>query len=161
MKSTLPAEEIVQLIDAHFAALVLFARQWIPDGTEDVVQESLVKLVELSRTKEKPDNPVAWLYKVVRNRAISQFRKISNRLKYEQKAAGEKSVWFISASVNGYDSEEIADMLKRLPVEQREIVIQRIWGGLSFDEIADTTNASRTTVFRRYTEAIETLRKFF
>ena len=161
MKSTLSAEEIVQLIDAHFAALVLFARQWIPDGAEDVVQESLVKLVELSRTKGKPDNPVAWLFKVVRNRAISQFRKISNRLKYEQKAADVKPVWFMPTSINGIDSEEITEMMKRLPVEQREIVIQRIWGGLSFDEIADATNTPRTTVFRRYTEAIENLKKNF
>jgi len=46
-----------------------------------------------------------------------------------------------------------------LPMEQREIVIPRIWGGLTFDEIAALTGDSRTTVHRRYGEALETLRE--
>jgi len=49
--------------------------------------------------------------------------------------------------------------LDALPMEQREVVIARIWGGLTFDEIAALTGDSRTTVFRRYGEALEVLRE--
>jgi RNA polymerase sigma-70 factor (ECF subfamily) len=46
-----------------------------------------------------------------------------------------------------------------LPPEQREVVIARIWGGLTFDEIAALVRDSRTTVHRRYNEALATLRE--
>ena len=42
-------EGLVRLVDAHAAALVLYARQWcaVP---EDIVQEAFLKLVEAAET---------------------------------------------------------------------------------------------------------------
>ena len=60
-------EAFGRLVDEHTGALVLYARQWC-SAPEDVVQEALLKLV--AQTKA-PDHPVAWLYRVVRNAAIS------------------------------------------------------------------------------------------
>ncbi|MFG0263502.1 MAG: sigma factor-like helix-turn-helix DNA-binding protein [Novipirellula sp. JB048] len=36
--------------------------------------------------------------------------------------------------------------MQALPLEQRETVVARIWGQLSFEEIATLTNSSRSTV---------------
>jgi DNA-directed RNA polymerase specialized sigma24 family protein len=58
------------LIDRYSAALVLYARQWCT-APEDVVQEAFLKLVQ---QREPPLQPAAWLYRVVRNGAISQAR---------------------------------------------------------------------------------------
>ena len=52
-----------QLVDRHAAALELFARQWC-DTPEDVVQEAFVKLAP---QRTLPENPAAWLFRVVRN----------------------------------------------------------------------------------------------
>ena len=64
------AEMLKQLLDRHGGPLVLYARQWC-DSPEDVLQESLIKLVRL---KKPPDHPVGWIYRAVRNGAISAAR---------------------------------------------------------------------------------------
>ncbi|MHC5544342.1 RNA polymerase sigma factor, partial [Singulisphaera rosea] len=56
-----------RLLDRHSAALELYARQWC-DVPEDVVQEAFLKL---SAQGLVPSRPAAWLFRVVRNGAIS------------------------------------------------------------------------------------------
>jgi hypothetical protein len=61
------------LLDEHGGALALYAVQWT-DAADDCVQEALI---ELARQPAVPASPVGWLYRVVRNRAISQFAQPS------------------------------------------------------------------------------------
>ena len=49
--------------------------------------------------------------------------------------------------------------LKRLPFEQREVVILRIWKELRFAEIAEMLGINLSTVKSRYRLGIERLRK--
>jgi len=71
------AELLGRLFDQHAAALVLYARQWCATP-EDVVQDALLKLV----AQKKPTQcAVAWLYRVVRNGAISAARSSKRRLR--------------------------------------------------------------------------------
>ena len=80
-------ELLGRLLDAHGAALTLYARQWC--GTpEDVVQEAFV---QLARQSCLPDQAVAWLYRVVRNTAISAARSDSRRRRHEAAAAAPSS----------------------------------------------------------------------
>src|SRR5580700_8372237 len=83
-------EHLGYLIDRHSAALSLFARQWCA-GAEDVVQEAFIKLV---RQKTAPRQPIAWLYRTVRNGAISQCRAERRRQAHETRAAGQTPQWF-------------------------------------------------------------------
>ena len=43
--------------------------------------------------------------------------------------------------------------------EQREVIVARHWGGLSFEQIAEVVGCSASTAFRRYTAGVEDLRK--
>src|SRR5690348_2241413 len=95
-------EALGQLLDRHAAALVLYARQWT--GTpEDIVQEAFLKLVA---QKTVPAHPVAWLYRVVRNAAISALRAAERRRRHESVAAARAPVWFQPADLGGLDAEE-------------------------------------------------------
>ena len=58
--------QLGDLIDRLGPALVLYARQWAA-APEDVVQDAFLRLVEARRP---PDDPAAWLFAVVRNRAM-------------------------------------------------------------------------------------------
>ena len=60
-------ELLGRLFDRHAAVLELYARQFC-DCPEDVVQETLIELAGQPRS---PDDPAAWLFRVVRNKAIS------------------------------------------------------------------------------------------
>jgi RNA polymerase sigma-70 factor (ECF subfamily) len=49
--------------------------------------------------------------------------------------------------------------LQGLPIEQREIVVARLWGGLNFEQIAEVAGCSVSTAFRRFSAGIDALRK--
>lgn len=148
-------EFLGSLIDGHAAALVLFARQWC-SAPEDVVQEALV---ELARLRQAPPAPVPWLFRTVRNRAISRYRADRRRAHYEKQAAEAKCTWFeLPEDPGGLDAVAAAERLAELPVEQREVIVAHLWGGLTFEQIAELSDSSAATVWRRYSAGLAALR---
>jgi len=148
------ASDFARLVDAHAAPLVLYARQWC-DAPEDVVQEAFLKLVRQWRV---PEDAVAWLYRVVRNGALDAAKLARHRQRRESVAA-RPARWFVEPEVDGLDAETAVAALQRLPVEQREVIVARHWGGLSYEQIAAVAGCSASTAFRRYTAGVEVLRK--
>jgi RNA polymerase sigma factor (sigma-70 family) len=146
-------ERLAQLLEAHGAALELFASQWT-QSPPDVVQEAFV---ELARQSIIPDNIVAWLYRVVRNRAASEARSARRRKRRESTVASGRECWF-QTSHGGPDAEEVTEALRSLPEGLREVLVARIWGGLTFEQISEVNQTSAATAFRRYEEAISLLR---
>jgi RNA polymerase sigma-70 factor (ECF subfamily) len=142
-------EILGRLFDEHAAALALFARPWC-DAPEDVVQDAFVAL---ARQAPAPDRPVAWLYRVVRNGAIAAARRSRRRKRREQRAAGRESTggapWF-DATDDRIDAAQAARLLDELDAETRAIIIARVWGGLTFEDVARLQGCSLTTAHRRY-----------
>ena len=147
-------DRLAFLIDRYAAALELYARQWcaLP---EDVVQEAFVKL---ARQSVEPRQPGAWLYRVVRNAAISAGRSTRRRLQHEAEAA-IRTPWFTTDPSARLDSQAVTDELAGLPLEQREVIVAHLWGGLTFDQIAELISTSPATAFRRYTAGLTDLRR--
>src|SRR6516162_3278565 len=79
-------EILGRLFDEHGAALLLFARQWC-DSPEDIVQDAFVAL---AAQKTAPDHAVAWLYRVVRNKALAASRHSRRRRQREERAASRE-----------------------------------------------------------------------
>jgi RNA polymerase sigma factor (sigma-70 family) len=146
--------DIARLIDTHAAPLVLYARQWCGEP-EDVVQEAFLKLV---RQQRPPNDPVAWLYRVVRNTALD-IAKMARRRQRRESASARPVRWFVEPEVDGLDAESAVAALQRLVPEQREVIVARHWGGLSYEQIADVAGCSASTAFRRYLAGVEELRK--
>lgn len=145
------ADWLGQLLADHGAALVLYARQ-LCRTPEDVVQQALIELVSQA---QRPENAVAWLYRMVRNRAISTSRSDRRRIAREAQAAAPEA-WFDSAA-SRLDADEAAQALAGLPLELREVVVARIWGQLKFADIAELVGTSLSTTQRRYEQAIREL----
>ena len=148
-------EVLGQLFDQHAAALVLYARQWCATP-EDVVQEALLKLVA---QKKPPDQPVPWLYRVVRNGAISAVRSSKRRRYHEGVAATRAPAWFIPAEAAGIDGAVATAALQALPLEQREAIVAHLWGGLTFEQIGELTGSSSSTAHRWYLAGLSALRE--
>ena len=144
------------LLDRYLAALVLYARQWC-HAPEDVVQEAFIKL---ARQTEPPLHPVAWLYRAVRNRAISESRAERRRTAHEGNVASRAALWFTPAEdPAGLDAQAATTALTGLPLDQREIIVAHLWGGLTFEQIADLTGGSAATCWRRYSAGLAALRQ--
>jgi RNA polymerase sigma factor (sigma-70 family) len=148
-------EVVTRLWDEHGAALALYARQWC-DVPEDVVQEAFLLLV---RQGVAPDNPLGWMYRVVRNRAINAARGGGRRSRREALAAIRGEPWFERSDGDRLDAAAATDALRHLPVDQREAIVARLWGGLSFEEIASISGSSLSTVHRRYGRGLAALRE--
>ncbi len=148
-------EVLAQLVDEHAAALVLYARQWC-DAPEDVVQEAFVKL---AGQRQAPDRVVPWLYRVVRNSALSAARAARRRRRYETLAAARTPAWFVPSAGARLDIETATAALQALPPDQREIVVAHLWGGLTFEQIGELTGSSSSTAHRRYLSALAALRE--
>lgn len=153
--SVLTSEAIKRLWDEQGPALTLYARQWC-DAPEDVVQEAFLTLV---RQEAAPDNPVGWIYRVVRNRAMNAARSCGRRARREATAAANGEPWFESSEGDRLDASAATEVLKELPADQREAIIARLWGGLSFEEISQLSGDSISTVHRCYQRGLTALRE--
>jgi RNA polymerase sigma-70 factor (ECF subfamily) len=148
-------EQLGRLVDEHSAALVLYARQWCA-APEDAVQEAFLKLAV---QKRPPDSPLPWLYRVVRNSAISIARREQRRQRHEVIAASRAPAWFVPAESPAIDCETATEALQSLPIEQREVIIAHLWGGLTFEEVAELMQASSSSTHRWYLQGLSTLRE--
>jgi RNA polymerase sigma factor (sigma-70 family) len=148
-------ELLGRLLDEHGAALVLYARQWC-SSPEDVVQEALIRLAQQPRI---PDKLMPWLYRVVRNGAISAARSARRRQAHESAAAQAAESWFEPVEDVRIDAAVAASCLESLPLEQREVIVARLWGGLSFQEIGDLVGTSSSSAHRWYEAGVGTLRE--
>src|SRR5205807_6352846 len=77
-------------LDAHGAALVLFARQWVQavGDAEDVVQEAFVRFW---KARHRAADPTAYLFTCVRRAALDWLRSDRRRTKREERAARPES----------------------------------------------------------------------
>jgi RNA polymerase sigma-70 factor (ECF subfamily) len=148
------ARAIAELFDRHAAALTLYARQWTT-AADDCVQEAFI---ELARQSEAPASPAAWLYRVTRNRALNALRSTQRRTTHEQTAAMARNERGL-AKASPEQLVEAAELLLALEADQREIVVLRVWGGLSWQEIADLVRTSKSSAQRTYVQALEQLRR--
>jgi RNA polymerase sigma factor (sigma-70 family) len=148
--------EIAQLWESSSAALTLLARTRC-SAPDDCVQEAFIRL---SQQPELPREPIAWLSRVVRNAAISQWRSESRRARREERAAHLRPSWFVapSNSLDPNDPIALTEALQGLHVDDRELVVAYIWAGLTFRQIAESFGWSSATVYRRYQAALQALR---
>jgi len=149
--------ELGKWYDDHAAPLTLFARQILPSGqAEDVVQDVFIRLMA---QRSRPENVKAWLYRAVRNASVSSLRSALRRRRRERARAAAMPEAFESRPGDLVDARAASNVLASLGQPQREVVVLRIWAALTLREIAEITDASVTTVFRRYREGLAAIRK--
>lgn len=155
MTGPIDAEQLGRLLDEQGPALALYAAQWT-DATDDCVQEALI---ELARQRQSPGHVIAWLYRVVKHRALNAARGDRRRRERESRVmadrfrCNEQPVAF-----GGDDVLAATDALTQLELGERELVVMRIWGNLTYEEIGVALGFSTATAYRQYERALTKLR---
>jgi RNA polymerase sigma factor (sigma-70 family) len=137
---------------------------------EDVVQDSLLEALNSWTYNGLPENPVAWLYKVARNKAIN----IVNREKYKREYVSEvahflRSEWTADAALETLFSEEgIQDDQLRMmftcchpsisPDSQIALILKTLCG-FSIPEIARAFVTTEENVNKRLVRARQKIRE--
>jgi RNA polymerase sigma-70 factor, ECF subfamily len=149
-------------IEAHGPRLLLCARQWTRSlaDAEDVVQEAFVRFWKHQR--ELPGDPRALLIVSIRRAALDLARRNDRRQAREQRADGglEETVTLFARLPGEGDErrQEIEAALQRLPDEQREVLVLKIWQELTFEQVGEVLGISPNTAASRYRYALTALR---
>lgn len=152
-----------QWIEAHGPRLLLCARQWTRSlaDAEDVLQEAFVRYWRHQR--HLPGDPQALLVTSIRRAALDLARREDRRTAREERADGgleEREGVFQKLPGEGDERrQEIETALRRLPVEQREVLVLKIWQELTFEQIGEALDISANTAASRYRYALIALRK--
>ena len=141
--------------------MLLCARQWTRSqaDAEDVVQEAFVRFWRHQRALG--GEPLGLLLTSVRRAAFDLARRDSRRVAREDLAtlAAEEASHF-EPTANGDDRALAMEAaIGRLPPAQREILVLKIWGELTFEQIAAQLDLSPNTAASRYRYALAALRK--
>src|SRR3954452_5289063 len=156
------ADAVADMFEAHGPALLLYARQWVDAAAaEDVVQRVFVRLLASGRL---PADARTWLFRCVRNDAISAWRSDRRRGRRGRTAAttadGEAgAAWFVPRPEDRIDAAAAQAALAALPAEQREIVTLPIWSGLTLAGHGPVTGLPVSTVHHYYNAALKSLRQ--
>jgi RNA polymerase sigma-70 factor (ECF subfamily) len=145
-------------LDEHGAALLLFARQWVPSraDAEDVVQDAFVRFW---RSRERVEEPVGYLFAAVKHCALDRRRAQARQSRREESIAGPECESSFDLPEQDERGAVIDAALQDLPESQREVLVLKIWGGLSFPQIADALQTSANTAASRYRYALAKLRE--
>jgi RNA polymerase sigma-70 factor (ECF subfamily) len=150
-----------QWFELHGPKLLLCARQWtrsIADA-EDAVQEAFVRFWRGQR--KLSGEPFPLVLTSIRRAAVDLARRNLRRTRRELRAldAAEGDEPLFEPLADGDERRRaIETALKRLPDEQREVLVLKIWGELTFADIAVQLGIPPNTAASRYRYALTTLR---
>lgn len=135
-----------------------------PQWAEDVVQEAFVNIWRLAASYDTHRGTVkTWALATVRNRSIDHLRRQNSRLKATVRlepdivASPSESVW--DETVRSLEAETVHGAMAALPDEQRRVIEQAYFNGLSQQEIANKTGIPLGTVKSRMRLGLMKLRE--
>ena len=129
-----------------------------PSLADDVIQEVFVKLVRRTSARGAVRNLKPYLFAAARN----ELRRWSTKLLRRAEVHPGHLSGLFEAPAQGSAVDEAAaveDALSKLPTRQREAVVMKVYGELTFAEIAQVMNTSINTAASRYRYGVEKLRQ--
>lgn len=145
-------------VDAVYA--FLYRRTQIRATAEDLTSITFMKALESIRSFDPARGELlAWLYRIARNTLIDHYRKAGEHLaslEHAEHVPAEDTV--TRAAEQSIDAAAIRTALAHLKPIQREVVLLRLWEGLSYKEIAAITGKSEGNCKLMFFRAMAQLR---
>jgi RNA polymerase sigma-70 factor, ECF subfamily len=139
--------------EAKSTGLILYGRALgLGHGeAEDVLQETFLALMKMP---EFPREPEHYCLRSFRNRALNHKRSLWRRLTRELEAQR----WFEKSAAESPAERAAMRCLAELPVEQREVIVLKIWHRYTFEEIAELLSVSANTIAGRYRYGLQKIK---
>ena len=148
-----------RLFDLTAARLMRYAEMLSGrrEDAEDALQVAMIKLAQHPERLAGADQPWAYFVRMVRNETLKlgeSRRSRSKLLELLRSWASKPKFWFLP---DDDWREQVQVAVKRLPPEQAEVVVLKIWEEMTFTEIAEVLGESLNTTASRYRYALEKL----
>jgi len=135
---------------------------------EDIFEDTFIKVINTLKSGKYNEEGkfLPWVLRISHNLVIDHFRRekrnptITNQDGFdifEVLRFSEESIEDIKLREENH--KELRALIQQLPEEQKEVLIMRHYGDLSFKEIADLTGVSINTALGRMRYALNNLRR--
>jgi len=155
----------------HAEALYRFAFKLTSneDDANDLVQDTYLKAYRFIKSYEKGSNAKAWLFRILKNSFINNYRKVSkepNKVDYEEAenflntglSAYSESIDLRDKLFRGLIGDEVSTALNALPVDFRTVIILCDIEEFTYEEISKIVDIPIGTVRSRLHRARKMLR---
>jgi RNA polymerase sigma-70 factor (ECF subfamily) len=136
---------------------------------EDLFQDTFIKVIKSLKEGKYQDNGkfISWVMRIAHNLIIDHYRRekqlntcsnnnyemdLFNSPKYSEDTIEQ-------VMVSDQILADVRNLIDELPPDQKEIILLRHYGNLSFKEIAEQTNVSINTALGRMRYALINMRK--
>lgn len=144
--------------------LFMYARQRAScrEDAEDMIQDALIRLwhYQDERGNEPPD--LALAYSVLRFVTMDYGKKQGRKKRKEQAIVffhDVDDVWLDTSAEDDDESERLRSAVEDLGEKLRDVVMLKVWGGLTYAEIATSLAISPNTAASRYRYALQQLER--
>ncbi|KAA8482053.1 RNA polymerase sigma-70 factor (ECF subfamily) [Arcticibacter tournemirensis] len=159
-----------ELINRHKSKIYTSIYMLVKDQylAEDIFQDTFIKVIKTLKTGKYNEEGkfLPWVLRIAHNLVIDYFRKdkrtplitngdgfdIFDVLGFHDESTEERMV-------REQTHKDLRKMIQMLPAEQKEVLIMRHYGDMSFKDIADVTQVSINTALGRMRYALNNLRK--
>jgi RNA polymerase sigma factor (sigma-70 family) len=135
---------------------------------EDLVQDTYIKALRKLREGAYVNDGKfsAWLTRIARNLCMDYFRVAQRHVKVTLKSG--RDIFEVLEFEEGNKEDAIIEeqtgttlrkMLEHIPLDQREVIVMRLFGNMSFKEIAEETNSTLNTCLGRMRYGLRNMRK--
>jgi RNA polymerase sigma factor (sigma-70 family) len=153
--------DMLLLIEPQIPALRRYARALVRNTAmaDDLVQDCLERAVSHWHQRREGD-PRPWLFAILHNLAVSQFRRQATRGPHIPiEATSEHDFRQDAVQENKLMYQDVLDKLARLPEDQRSVLLLVAVEDLSYAEAAKVLNIPIGTVMSRLSRARERLQQ--
>lgn len=121
--------------------------------TEDLMQDTYMKMIQKIRQYKKGRNFYAWLLQIAKNTALDYYRK-EKRVSVIDPQESEN---IFGATINDNNNFEVLDMVKDLDELEKQVILLRIVSNTKFKDIANIIDKPIGTVLWIYQKSIKKL----
>ena len=149
-----------------FAYILMIVKE--KELAEDLFQDTFIKVINTIRSGSYKEEGkfIQWAMRIAHNLIIDHFRKskriptIENRDDFDIFEKVRIPVESIEERlITEQIHKDVKKLIDYLPKEQREVLVMRHYGDMSFKDIAEVTNVSINTALGRMRYALINLRK--
>lgn len=158
------------LIDKHNQRLSSFIYSKVGNRsiTEDIFQDTFIKVIKTLRrgTYNEEGKFLPWIMRIAHNLIIDHFRKSSRMPMFEGADSynifsmmGDDKLDAERQLIKDQIDSDLGVLIEELPLDQKEVLVMRIYRDMSFKEISENTGVSINTALGRMRYALINLRK--
>lgn len=133
-------------------------------NAEDAVQETLLKMIEKAEKLpfDNPDAMRAYIFVMTRNTALDLRRRMQHQISTDMNAE-ENQISLLPAESDAavYQAHELAEMIRKLPKAEQQLLWMRFWERLTYKEIAAQLRISEEAANSRVRRTLAHLKKIY